>query len=104
MHSHDDAAHLSLPVSARDHAQGPEDAPVTLVETATTNVRIADAPIRLSSRFRSGWVRISDSSSGTFHYGRCIHMRSMPPRPRKLPASKADSGRCTITSSSTSAR
>ncbi len=32
MHSHDDGAHLSLPVSERDHAQGPEDAPVILVE------------------------------------------------------------------------
>ena len=32
MHSNDDAAHLSLPVSERDHAQGPADAPVTLVE------------------------------------------------------------------------
>jgi protein-disulfide isomerase len=32
MHSNDDVARLSLPVSRRDHAQGPEEAPVTLVE------------------------------------------------------------------------
>jgi protein-disulfide isomerase len=30
--ANDDVARLTLPVSARDHAQGPADAPVTLVE------------------------------------------------------------------------
>ena len=28
----DDAVRLSVPVTARDHAQGPDDAPLTLVE------------------------------------------------------------------------
>jgi protein-disulfide isomerase len=32
MHSNDEGARLTLPVSGRDHAQGPEDAPLTLVE------------------------------------------------------------------------
>ena len=37
---------LMLPVSARDHIEGRDDAPLTLVEYGTINARTAAKPIR----------------------------------------------------------
>ena len=41
-----DSAVLTLPVGDRDHAEGPADAPVTLVEYGDYHVHIAAARIR----------------------------------------------------------
>ena len=53
-------ATLKVPITTEDHAQGPESANVTMVESAITSVHIADKLIPSSSRLRSS----SENASG----------------------------------------
>src|SRR5215211_4596741 len=94
---------LTLPVSSeRDHAQGPDTAPVTLVEYGDMNVPIVDKPILNSKTYKSVLETSFVSYFAIFLLHKCILMPSIQRKLQRVPDHRINFGICTTTYMSTS--